>query len=236
MSPTLKHFDNAAQLTAIATDIVCARLLEDINTSGQASLMVSGGSTPAPLYKSLSTQDISWGKVQVALVDERWVDENDNGSNTNFVRKSLLQNKAGQAEFIPMKTRHSEIEKAQPHVETAYQKIPRPYSAIVLGMGLDGHTASWFPGAEGLPQALDPKNKNLVQAITAKPSDVTGAYLQRMSLTRSAVENCTLALLLITGAQKKKVFMQALEDPKSPLPIRTAIDALGERLIVLSAD
>ncbi|HFB55129.1 MAG TPA: hypothetical protein ENJ46_04320 [Hellea balneolensis] len=40
-----------------------------------------------------------------------------------------------------------------------------------------------------------------------------------MSLTRRAVENCKLALLLITGAQKKQVFLQALKEPGSTLPI-----------------
>ena len=93
--------------------------------------------------------------MKVALVGERWVEESDSGSNAAFVRQTLLQNKAAKAHFIPMKTHHAQIEQAQSRVEANYQTIPRPYSMVVLGMGLDGHTVSWFPKAQGLSQELD---------------------------------------------------------------------------------
>ena len=98
----------------------------------------------------------------------------------------------------------------------------------------DGHTASWFANAGGLELALSPSNKKTVQAITANASDVTGTYLERMSLTYSAINNSKLALLLITGIEKRSVFQLATAR-HSNLPIRTAIDALGKRLIVLWA-
>ena len=233
--PMFKTLSDKVRLTSLATDIIAARLHEDIHKSGEASLMVSGGSTPGALYQNLSNIRLAWDQVQIGLVDERWVDEIDPGSNAALVRKTLLQNYAENAKFLPMKTVHTHARDGQEDVEKTYQSIGRPYSAAVLGMGPDGHTASWFPQASGLDDALSATNKNLVQAITAKPSAVTGSYLERITLTRGALGTSTLALLLITGAEKRNVFKAAANDPQSRLPIRAAIDALGDRLIVLWA-
>jgi len=235
MNLKVKYLKDKTQLTDLAADIVSARLLADINAFGQASLMVSGGSTPGPLYERLSRVDLPWHTVKTGLVDERWVGEEDAGSNAALIRKTLLQNYAQKAQFFPMKTKHGTAAAGQSHVEKTYRNIARPYSLAVLGMGGDGHTASWFPDADGLAQALDMDNENLVQAVTAKPSPTTGAYLERMTLTRSALANCKLALLLITGADKQEILAKALADKQSSLPIRAALDVLGERLIVLSA-
>ena len=235
MSPEIKYLKDKTQLTSLAADLISARLLENISNSGQASLMVSGGSTPGPLYERLSRVELPWHKVKIGLVDERWVGEEDAGSNAALIRKTLLQNHGEKARFSPMVTQHKAAREGQSRVEAIYRGITRPYSVIVLGMGGDGHTASWFPDANGLAKALDMDNKNLVQAMTANPSPTTGAYLERMTLTRSALANCKLALLLITGADKQQILAQALEDKQSPLPIRAALDVLGERLIVLSA-
>lgn len=46
----------------------CQQTLEQACVSkGQASFMVSGGTTPAPLYQRLSRRVISWQRVNVAL-------------------------------------------------------------------------------------------------------------------------------------------------------------------------
>ncbi len=235
-APTFKTFDSKKQLTDLAVDIISARISEDINQSGTASLMVSGGSTPEPVYTQLSRTDLPWDKVKIGLVDDRWVRETDAGSNARFIHATLLQGFAKASTFVPMKTPHATPAQGQASVEALYQHIAQPYSALVLGMGTDGHTASWFPQSDGLEQALS--STDIVQAVTAKPSAVTGDYLERMTLTRDAVSRSKLALLLITGEQKRRVFEAALE-PKSPpsshAPIRAAVDALGERLIVLWA-
>ncbi len=230
--PIFKTFDSKEQLTDLATDIISARLTEDINQSGSASLMVSGGSTPEPLYTKLSQTKLPWDSVKIGLVDDRWVRETDTGSNAAFIHRTLLKGFAKAGTFVPMKTPHATPAQGQASVEALYQHIGQPYSALVLGMGTDGHTASWFPQSTGLEQALS--STNIVQAVTAKPSAVTGAYLERMTLTRDAVSQSKLALLLITGEPKRRVFEAALE-PKSDAPIRAAIEALGERLIVLWA-
>ena len=225
---------NKNDLVDLAATIIAARLQDDINETNTASLMVSGGSTPGPIYEKLASKTLPWDKIKIGLVDERWVDEDDNGSNAAFIRRTLLQNHAAKADFIPMKTSHAKAISGQTTVEVLYQKIPKPYSAVVLGMGADGHTASWFPEAGGLELALSMRNTKTIQAITANPSDVTGQYLERMTLTCSALNNCKLAILLVTGTEKRSVLQMAIGG-RSNLPVRAAIDALGDRLIVLWA-
>ena len=234
MPLNFRTLKNKTDLVDLAATIIASRLQEDINIAGTASLLVSGGSTPGPVYEKLAETALPWDKVKVGLVDERWVDEKDTGSNAAFIRRSLLQGHAAKAGFTPMKTPHKSAIAGQATAEKLYQKIPQPYSAAVLGMGADGHTASWFPQAGGLELALSSNNEKIVQAITANPSDVTGPYLERMSITRSALNNCKLALLLITGMGKYDVFQMALAK-QSSLPVRAALDALGGRLIVLWA-
>lgn len=232
MSPVLKHFSDISDMNERATNIIAARLQADVRTTGAASLMVSGGSTPGPIYEQLSHFDLSWDKITIGLVDDRWVDETDTGSNAALIRRTLLKNKAANALFQPMKTTHDNPDDGQIEVEALYSTIKQPYSVIILGMGTDGHTASWFPGSKGLEPAIDPNTTKIVQAVTAKPSEVTGAYLQRMTMTRHAIGNCHLALLLITGEKKQTVLQSALKGEN--LPIRQAIEALGDRLMVLS--
>jgi len=81
-------------MVASASMAIEFALREALSTRGSASLMVSGGSSPKPLYAQLSQSDLDWSKVTVSLVDERWVDPGQAGSNEDFIRENLIQNKA----------------------------------------------------------------------------------------------------------------------------------------------
>lgn len=239
MSPNLISCQNKEHLIGLATTIISARLQEDINDHNTASLLLSGGSTPAPIYQSLSNIALPWGRVKIGMVDERWVDDGVDGSNAAMIRKTLLQGQASKAHFYPMKTPAKSAAVTVPDIETKYQTMRRPFSAIVLGMGLDGHTASWFAGADGYEQALDITNQKLVSAIIAKPSAVTGKHLERMTITAWAMMQTNCAILCLTGRDKRRVFEQALTANHSSinaLPIQTAIKILGDRLTVLMCD
>lgn len=181
-------------------------LAEAISKHGSASLLVSGGTTPGPLYEALSKTDLNWKKIKVALVDERWVDTNNSASNEALIRRTLLTNNAKVAEFIGMKTSASTAAKAQSEVEQRYAALPQPFSLAIVGMGPDGHTASWFPKAQGLKEALQPDNPKLITAINAQPSEVTGTNTERMSLTLSALMKCERVIVLFTGEDRLEVF------------------------------
>ena len=67
------------------------------------SLAVSGGSTPKPLFEELSLLDLDWSKVDLTLVDDRWVDSKHKDSNELLVKTHLIKNKAVNVNFVPLK-------------------------------------------------------------------------------------------------------------------------------------
>ncbi|WP_371395940.1 6-phosphogluconolactonase [Fretibacter rubidus] len=235
MSGHFQIVSSRAAIAPIAADMIASAILRDVHSRGTASIMLSGGSTPGATFEALSHYDLPWDKVTIGLVDDRWVPETNKGSNGALIRRTLLRNKAKSATFIPMKTHHDTIQGGLANVAKAYAALSRPYSFVLLGMGPDGHTASWFPKADGLDYALDMNSGAIVAPITANKSPVTGDYLHRMTLTLPAIADARFALLLLTGAEKRVVF-EAAQDASLNYPITHAITALGERLTTLYAE
>jgi len=205
--------------------LACQRHLDNALTQQQsASLLVSGGSTPAPLYQTLSEADLDWKNIHIALVDERWVDNNHPASNEALIKKTLLINRAAQAPFTPMKTAAETAIEGQPETEQQYRQLPKPFTVTILGMGSDGHTASLFPHAEGLDQALSPDYTQLTAAIMAQKSDVTGDNTERLSLSLHGLLQSKRLIILLTGEEKLAVFKQALKPgPVEDMPIRAVL-------------
>lgn len=199
-------------------------LSEAISKHGVATLLVSGGSTPAPLYEALSKSELNWKKIKIALVDERWVDNDHVASNEALIRRSLLINNAKIAEFTGMKNSSNTANQGQVETEARYKNLPQPFSLAIVGMGNDGHTASLFPNAKGLKEALQENSEQLTVAIKATPSEVTGSNTERLSLTRSALMKTERLVILFTGEDKLAVF-SAAQKPGSieEMPIRALI-------------
>ncbi len=186
------------------------------------AFLVSGGSSPAPLYQRLSQIALDWKRIQVALVDERWVEPGHAKSNETFVQKNLLQHAAAQAPFMGMKNSAQSAAEGLGACEQAYRKLPQPFDLTILGMGPDGHTASLFPNAEGLGEALT--TDALCSAITAHQSEVTGEYTERMTLSLAGIVNSRRLVLLITGDEKLQALRAAQGDgPVEDMPIRAVL-------------
>ncbi|ARN75107.1 6-phosphogluconolactonase [Oceanicoccus sagamiensis] len=201
--------DRDSLFTALVYD--CQKILTAAIAEKQsATFMVSGGSTPQPLYQQLAKQQLDWQKIHIALVDERWVDCHHAGSNEAFIANNLMRDHAAAAQWIAMKTAEQTAALGLANCEQRYQELPRPFDLTVLGMGPDGHTASLFPGAQGLQQALDISHQQLCTAIEAKPSEVTGELTERISLSLFGLLQSKQLHLLITGEEKLAVYRQAL--------------------------
>src|SRR5690606_15550855 len=181
-------------------------------------------STPEPLYKALSNSDLDWNSVYVASVDERWVDFDHDKSNEAFTVKHLIQNKAASANLVGMKNSADTAAEGLVDCEAAYQQLAQPFDITILGMGSDGHTASLFPHAQGLDEALKLESDQLCAAIIAKQSEVTGAIVERMTLSLSGLLRSKSLVLLITGDEKLAVLRaaQAGNDVKE-MPIRAVL-------------
>ncbi|MGD0959350.1 MAG: 6-phosphogluconolactonase [Methylomonas sp.] len=218
------HFEQRNHLFTTLTAECQDILSESLSKNGAATLFVSGGATPAPLYEALSKAELAWKKVKVALVDERWVDVQHSASNEAMVRRSLLINNAKAATFIGMKTSDERANKGLSQTESNYRSLPQPFTVAIVGMGVDGHTASLFPDAKGLNAALKPEGEQLTAAINAKQSPVTGPNTERLSLTVAALLKCERLIVLLTGEDKLLVFDQAMKPgPIEELPIRAIL-------------
>lgn len=181
------------------------RLSSGVAETGQASLAVSGGSTPVDLFERLSSVDISWQNISITLVDERWVDVTAADSNERLVRIHLLKNKAVAAHFVGMKNLAVTAGTGERECEQHLQDVPRPFDVLILGMGGDGHTASLFPGAEKLAAAVDMESGRSCMALAP-----TTAPHERMSLTLPVILEAKQLYLHIVGQDKKDVLEKAM--------------------------
>lgn len=209
-----------------AADWIKARIEDALSRRGKATLFCSGGSTPGPIYESLSGVNLDWENVTIGLADERWVDERHEASNAALVRRTLLKDKAEAASFLPMKTGHETAFGAEASLEKTYGEAASVIDILVLGMGQDGHTLSWFENAKGLGAATDPGNLLSVAAIDAPKTKVTGEITERMTLTYPAVARARNILLLMSGDKKKSVFEASTPEHPVSLMRRAAGKAL----------
>ena len=216
MSPGRRTFNDKQQLATALAEAIATNLKSGIAARGGASLAVSGGSTPTLLFRTLSSRpDIAWDRVTVTLVDERWVDETSDRSNARLVKANLLQGRASAATFVPLYQggTRPDIEKT----EAALASVRRPLDVAILGMGNDGHTASFFPGGDNLHEALTVEGP--VVAIEAP-----GAGEPRVTLTLRQLLAARALYLHIEGEEKVKTLEQAeAEGPVEDMPVRAIL-------------
>ena len=228
------NLHDTGDIVAKASAAIEAVLRQAVETRGRASLMVSGGSSPRPLYERLSKADLNWSKVTVSLVDERWVDAGEAGSNEDFIRANLIQNNASAANFFGLKTKHATAKAGLQASEARFKPVDQPFDICVMGMGSDAHTASWFPHSKGLDMALAPHNPNILCAIDAEVAPVAGDHPHRISLTLGAVLTSHTVILFIPGDAKRAVFDAASSKPLFEAPVKALLDA-GQNLHIFAS-
>ncbi len=229
------NLKSKAQAVGIASEIITAELDLAVEKRAKASFMVSGGSSPKPLYENLSKADLPWEAIFVGLVDERWVKEGEPGSNATFIRDSLLQNKAANAHLMPMVTDHETAAQGASIISSFYAELGPPFDVAVMGMGTDGHTASWFPDSPDLSAVINEQASSIAMAAMAEGCPGAGDFPERITLSRPAIVSARNILLFIPGAAKRAVFTAALEKDVMDAPVRALLDG-GENLTVLMCD
>jgi 6-phosphogluconolactonase len=213
------RFETHDELAAAFSGTVAERLADAIALRGTALLAVSGGTTPAKFFAALSRQPIAWDKVTVSLIDERFVPTSSPRSNAGLVAANLLQNVAAAAKFVPLYHEAASIDEAASLADKALQALAWPLDVAVLGMGNDGHTASFFPDATDLATLLDPASKGNVLPVHA-----VRAGEPRLTLSMARIIEARFVALHIEGAEKKRTFDAAMGGaPKKP--IRAVIEA-----------
>lgn len=219
MNPARRSFGSKEDLALALAEAVADHLQAGIESRGVASLAVSGGTTPGKFFGALGKRkDVDWDKVMVTLVDERWVPETHDRSNAALVNERMLQGPAATARFIPLYTGGSEPDAAAiARANELQARLPTPFDAVVLGMGNDGHTASFFPGGDTLEEALTAEGP--VVAIRAP-----GAGEPRVTLTLGRLLDAGAVFLHIEGEEKERVLARALgEGPVEDMPVRAVL-------------
>ena len=217
--PSATKFADNDSLSRTLSAQLAATLKAAIAARGLASLVVSGGKSPIALFERLRAEDVDWGGVCVALADERWVEPSDSGSNEKLVRDVLLQGAAAKARFVGLKNAAPTPDLGAVSAWETFARVPRPFDAIVLGMGDDGHTASLFPGSPNLPRALNPA---AVAGCVGMWSPV--APHARLSLNLSALLDSRRIVLLIGGAEKWRTYCAASGDGAvQDMPVRAIL-------------
>ncbi|MGO4220499.1 6-phosphogluconolactonase [Lysobacter sp. TAF61] len=201
---------------------IAADLRRDLTSHPRARLLLSGGATPVAVYRALSKAPLDWDRVNVGLVDERWLHPQDLDSNAHAVRTHLLQHQAAAAHFEPMTRPGRTIEEAVAGAN-AYARFQA--CVAVLGMGEDGHVASLFPGMADAERIL--ASRHDYAAVDASGCAGARRWTRRISLTPRGLARVPTRVLLIKGARKRDVFTQALADGnRNRWPVLTALDSI----------
>ena len=225
------EFANGEALAHGLADWTADHLRKAIAARGAALLIVSGGKSPARFFELLSNLELDWPRVSITLADERRVADDSPRSNARLVREKLLQNRAQAASFTPLADVRLPADRELAAASARIANLPSPADVVVLGMGDDGHTASWFPGAQGLAEAIDPGARQLVAPMVA-----ADAPEPRLTLTGRVLLRARAIALEIEGEKKLTTFAAALESgPEEAMPIRAVLRRAADRLTVFSA-
>jgi 6-phosphogluconolactonase len=217
--PAVCRYPDLEALSRELAQRIAADLSAAITARGLASLVVSGGRSPIRLFEYLRSQTLDWSRVCVALADERWVEPTDPGSNERLVRDELLTDRAAAARFRGLKNGAPTPDLGAAAAWETFADVPRPFDAVVLGMGDDGHTASLFPGSPNLEGALDD---------TAAPGCIgmraPSAPQERLSLNLAALLDSRRIVILITGEAKWQTYVAATQPGAAQLmPVRAVL-------------
>jgi 6-phosphogluconolactonase len=224
-APEIIVKDDPSELAGFAARAIVDAAEEAVKTRGRFMISLAGGSTPRATYERLAQsplrEQMPWGETWIFFGDERGVGPEHPESNFRMANAALIS----KVPVPPAQVFRIHGEDGDPEAAAAtYAKtlgkvfggrrgeLPR-FDLILLGLGVDGHTASLFPGSPALKEVFRP-----VAAVHA------GAALipQRFTMTFPVINAAATVMFLAAGAEKAKVVKAVLGEPASALPAAMA--------------
>ncbi len=212
----IRTYPDRDMMMVDVADQLASELAERLRSHESATFAVPGGTTPGPIFDMLSAQHLDWPRCHVMLTDERWVPEDDVRSNTRLVRERLLTGPAASAVHVPLYLPGDRPEDRLDEI-AAGMEGRFPISVLVLGMGEDMHTASLFPGSEGLEAALSDRAPPILPVRPASTSEV------RVTLTAPVLKGAMSTHIVITGEAKREALERARHLPVAEAPVRLVL-------------
>lgn len=211
----IEYADSEMMMMDLA-NIIAGELENVLVHEETASLAVPGGTTPGPIFDSLCASDLDWSRVRVMLTDERWVPESSDRSNTRLLRDRLLTDRASAATLVPLYAEGGSAEEILPGLSGAVAEA-LPLSVCLLGMGADMHTASIFPGADRLDDALH--GPDLLYPMRAP-----GAPEPRITLSAAVLNGAMARHIVIVGAEKRAALDRARTLSPNEAPVAAVLN------------
>ena len=211
-------FDSREAASTALANYIADNLRIAIARGGDASLVVSGGTSPLATFHALRTSQLPWRKVTLVASDERLVPVDHEDSNEGMIRRELMQDVAAGATFLSLAEEGLPDEERLTQLNSQLGTLRKPLDVVVLGMGDDGHTASLFPNSPDIGNALRSRDNCIVQY----PPHLDAA---RISLTPSFLLDAKEIILLFFGDKKRAIFDRAnVDGANEELPVRFVLN------------
>ena len=196
MKLDIRNYKDVENWTIAAAESIIMNIKMMYSLQDEVNLLLSGGSTPGPIYKILDQDLGSFKRLTIGLVDERFVPTNHEHSNEKLIKKCFDSRPAEEYNIVGMvKDAENEWENLK-LVREAYAPFKNRTDIIVLGMGDDGHTASIFPNDLESDEVIT--NGQIDIFSTKAPVTPTN----RITCSMDLICNARHIYLLISGQEK----------------------------------
>jgi 6-phosphogluconolactonase len=218
------YVDSDALIAAVTTQLRerCASALQQ---RGRALLSLAGGRTPLPIYRALAGSALDWTHVVAMPGDERCVSHTHAASNVSALREAFAA--ADGLTIESLTVADGDPLSSLAHARAMLAAHTEAFDAVVLGMGEDAHTASLFPGAEALPEAMSKDTAEAAFLLVPQPLPPEAPF-PRITLGLARLLRARSLHLIVTGARKRGV-LRAAQTALDPLrsPISALLHASG---------
>jgi len=216
-------FDAAEDLIDAVVGDVSFIIESALDARGQALVAFPGGSTPKPILEKLAQANIRWKSVTIIPTDDRLVPVDSPLSNVAMIAKIFIPKGA---RVLPITSDAADYRLAGNAANARLGDLHWPPDLVWLGMGVDGHTASIFPGPD-METALESSKE--IRAVGVAPDPMPAdAPVNRVTLTGAAIGAARTAILVINGAKKREVLEKAIEDGrKSSYPVGRVLEKIA---------